>query len=46
MQNMQKQIILEVKIMYGIDHPNIIKLFNHFEEEDYIYLVLEYAGGG
>lgn len=32
--------------MYLIDHPNIIKLHTHFEEEDYIYLVIEYAGGG
>lgn len=29
--------------MYSIDHPNIIKLYNHFEEEEYIYLVMEYA---
>lgn len=32
--------------MYNIDHPNIIKLYNHFEEEEYIYLLLEYAPGG
>lgn len=32
--------------MYNLDHPNIIKLFNHFEEENYIYLMIEYAGGG
>ena len=32
--------------MYYIDHPNIIKLYNHFEEEDYIYLLLEFASGG
>lgn len=32
--------------MYLIDHPNIIKIYNHFEEEDFIYLVLEYASGG
>jgi calcium-dependent protein kinase len=43
---MVNQISNEVKIMYMIDHPNIIKLYNHFEEEEYIYLVLEYASGG
>lgn len=29
--------------MYKIDHPNIIKLYNHYEEEEYIYLILECA---
>lgn len=32
--------------MYNLDHPNIIKLYNHFEEENFIYLMIEYAGGG
>lgn len=32
--------------MYGLEHPNIVKLFNHYEEEDYIYLILECATGG
>ncbi|EGR29754.1 hypothetical protein IMG5_149050 [Ichthyophthirius multifiliis] len=45
-QGMYKQIQTEVKVMYTLDHPNIIKLYNHFEEEKSIFLVLEYAGGG
>lgn len=32
--------------MYGLEHPNIVKLFNHYEEEDYIYLILKCATGG
>ena len=32
--------------MYSLDHPNIIKLFNHFEEDEYLFLVIEYAEGG
>lgn len=40
------QIKTEIKIMYGLHHPNIVKLFNHFEENDYIYLVIEFAEGG
>ena len=32
--------------MYKLNHPNIIKLFNHFEEEDKICLVIEFAEGG
>ena len=32
--------------MYKLKHPNIIELYDHFEEEEFIYLILEYAGGG
>ena len=31
---------------YNLDHPNIIKLYNHYEEEEFIYLILECATGG
>lgn len=40
---MCQQLRLEVKIMYELDHPNIIKLYNHFESDDAIFLVMEYA---
>jgi serine/threonine protein kinase len=43
---MVSQITNEVKLMYFIEHPNIIKLYNHFEDEDHIFLELEYAPGG
>jgi len=45
-QNMCEQIKLEVRIMYAINHEHIIKLCNHFEDDDYFYLVLEYAPKG
>lgn len=31
--------------MYTLNHDNIVKIFNHFEEEIYIYLVIEFAEG-
>jgi len=43
---MQDQMKLEVRIMYKLDHPNIIKLYNHFEDDDSFYLVLELASKG
>ena len=43
---MVNQIKNEVLIMYRIDHKNIIRLYNHFEENSFIYLVLEYAPSG
>jgi serine/threonine protein kinase len=41
--NMLKQVANEIKIMYTLDHPNIIKLYNHFEDDTSCYLLLEYA---
>ncbi len=32
-------------MMYYVNHDNIIKLLNHFEEEESIFLVIEYASG-
>lgn len=44
--NMVEQVVNEVKIMYGLNHDNIIKLYNHFEDDKNIYLVIEFASGG
>jgi len=43
---MIEHIKIEIKIMYSINHGNIVKLYNHFEDDSYVYLVLEYAPGG
>jgi len=40
------RVVQEVAIMKTLDHPNIIKLFETFEDDDYLYLVLEYCSGG
>merc|ERR1719359_558869 len=36
----------EIAIMKMMDHPNIIKLFETFEDHRNIYLVMELASGG
>ncbi|CAK0895870.1 unnamed protein product, partial [Prorocentrum cordatum] len=36
----------EVDCHSRMDHPNIVKLFQHFEDSDSIYLLLEFATGG
>lgn len=36
----------EIEILMQIDHPNIIKLFKVFEEEDHWCLVMELMEGG
>ena len=32
--------------MYNLIHPNIVKIYNHFEDDMYIYLIIEFASGG
>ena len=36
---------LEMKVMYMLDHPNILKLYNHFEDNKFIYLIMELIKG-
>lgn len=45
-KKLYKQIQLEVDIQYQLDHPNIIKLYDHYEDETNIYLILEFCSGG
>ncbi len=36
----------EVDILSQLDHPNVVKLFEIFDEGDFLYLVLELMSGG
>jgi calcium/calmodulin-dependent protein kinase I len=36
----------EVDILSQIDHPNVVKLYEIFDEKDCMYLVLELMTGG
>ena len=42
----KNQFLREVEIMYKIHHPNVVKLFGHFEDNAYCYLLMEYIEGG
>lgn len=41
-----ERVIREIKILKQIDHPNFVKLYEIIENEDRIYLIMEYASGG
>ena len=36
----------EMEIMYKIHHPNVVKLFGHFEDNTFCYFLMEYISGG
>ena len=36
----------EIEILKMCQHPNIIRLLDIFENQDYIYIVMEYLKGG
>lgn len=45
-QNMLGQIWTEISIMYQINHRNIVRMFDHFESEHHLCLVMEYVEKG
>lgn len=40
------QFIRELKIQTYLYHPNIIKMYGFFDDEQYIYIILEVGTGG
>ena len=45
-QNMIEQIKKEIEIMYKLNHPHIIKLYSHFEDDEDFCLIMEYVSRG
>lgn len=41
-----KMIKNEIAIMKMVDHPNILKLFEFFEDDESFYIITEYCAGG
>ena len=39
-------LMSEIEILLKLDHPNIIKLYEIFQNEKYIYLIMELCTGG
>ena len=37
---------LEVEIMMKLDHPNVLRLYDYFEDKKNVYLILELCSGG
>ncbi len=41
-----KQLKAEIKILQTLDHPNIVKYYETYENKEYVYVVMEYCPGG
>lgn len=41
-----KLIKNEIAIMKVVDHPNIVKLYEFFEDEESFYIITELCSGG
>ena len=42
----EEEIRNEIEVLRKLDHPNIMKIFEFFEDDDYMYLICEFCGGG
>lgn len=45
-QSKQFQMLNEAKILMKLDHPNIVKLFELFQDSKFYYMVTEHCTGG
>ena len=44
--NRQRSVRREIRLLQKMNHPNIVKIYEAFETDDHVYLVMEYVGGG
>jgi 5'-AMP-activated protein kinase, catalytic alpha subunit len=45
-ENSHKKVIQEYQILKKVRHPNIVRLYEKFENEQHIVYVMEVCGGG
>ncbi|CRK97821.1 CLUMA_CG011197, isoform A [Clunio marinus] len=45
-QEIEHQVRREIEIQSHLRHPNILRMYGFFHDEQRIYLILEYASGG
>jgi calcium-dependent protein kinase len=42
----QNRLFAEMDILKNLDHPNIVKLYELYQDEKFYYLITEYLSGG
>lgn len=45
-QKQQEKLKREIEILKGLDHPNILKIFEFYEDSEKVYIVMELCQGG
>jgi calcium-dependent protein kinase len=45
-KNEQQTMLNEINTLRSLDHPNIVKIFEYFEDEKRFYIVTEHIQGG
>ncbi len=45
-KNKAKLYFKDFEVIYKAHHPNIVKIFGHFEDNNYIYFIMEYFSKG
>jgi len=46
LQDDDRKFLKEIQILIQIDHPNIIKIYEYFQDETYFYIITEFVSGG
>ena len=44
-ESMHKQMQEELNVLHKIDHPNVVKYVQSYQDEKYIYIIMEYIKG-
>ena len=42
----EEELKNEIEVLKNLDHPNIMKIYEYYEDENYIYIINEFCGGG
>lgn len=45
-KSLLERLYSEINLMYTLDHENIVKIYDHYENDENCYIVLEYCAGG
>jgi len=44
--NREQILVREMEFLSSLAHPNVVRFFHHFSENDTLFLVMEFCGGG
>jgi len=36
----------EIELLKSLDHPNIVKVYEYYEDDHYFYIITDYVDGG